>query len=93
MIGGRRYIRRHGKNAHIVAKLLLRYNADVNARDEDDWTPLHIAAWWDARDVAELLLDKGADVNARDEDGWTPLDFSANETAALLRSHGGRSGL
>ena len=80
------------ENARDIAALLIKKGADVNARDEDDRTPLHIAAWHDAHDATKLLLDKGVDVNARDETGDTPLDFAVDETAELLRSHGGRRG-
>ena len=38
-------------------------------------------------------LADGADVNAKDDDGTTPLDMADDdETADLLRKHGGKTG-
>jgi len=37
-------------------------------------------------------LAAGADVNAKDDDGLTPMDrFGDEETASLLRKHGGKT--
>ena len=42
--------------------------------------------------VKQHLAD-GADVNAKDDDGTTPLDMADDdETADLLRKHGGKTG-
>ena len=73
--------------------------ADVNAMDDDGWTPLHYAALDGYKDIADLLIAKGADVNAKAEGGLvkgkTPLDLSIRndetETAKLLREHGGKT--
>ena len=54
-------------------KLFLSDGADVNARDENGRTALHIAAANKHKDIAELLIDKGAHVNARDKSDYTPL--------------------
>ena len=47
---------------------------DVNAEDEDGWTPLHAAVYWGNMEAAELLVNNGADVNrstnAVSEAGW-----------------------
>lgn len=51
----------------------------VNAknRDDDEWTPLHYAAYKGHYEVVEYLLDKGADFNATDEVmNWTPFDVA-----------------
>ena len=53
-----------------AVKLLLVNNVEVNAKDHDGFTPLHLTA---SADVAGLLLAKGADVNAKAKNGWTPL--------------------
>ena len=68
--------------------------ADVNAKDNMGWTPLHWAVDHFRRDVAEqlalarLLVTNQADVNARTNDGSTALHFAARdgnkETAELL---------
>jgi hypothetical protein len=36
-------------------------------------------------------LAAGADVNAKNLDGDTPLDYADDETADLLRKHGGKT--
>ena len=72
---------------------------DVNAKDEDGVTPLHEAALWGHNEVTELLIANGAEVNAiivsGPYQGKTPLDLAIrhkkNETADLLRKHGGRT--
>ena len=43
-------------------------------------------------EVVELLNAKGADVNAKEWGGDTPLDWADEETADLLRKHGGKTG-
>ena len=71
--------------------------ADVNAKANDGWTPLHWAAWESHKEIAELLIANGADVNAKNNAGDTPLNYWAEmntegETADLLRKHGGKTG-
>ncbi|KAK7249401.1 protein phosphatase 1 regulatory subunit [Aureococcus anophagefferens] len=66
---------------------------DVDARDEQRWTPLHYAAaFGGAPELVHYLLAAGADPSAEDEDGATPLETYLDEnesddpTALLLRS-------
>lgn len=53
------------------AELLLAHGADVNARNKQGRTPLHVAV--PKKTLAAVLLAKGADVNAKDSTGMTPL--------------------
>jgi hypothetical protein len=50
-----------------MTELMLAAKADVNAKDDRGWTPLHEA--YNNRDIAALLLAHGAEVNARNKDG------------------------
>jgi hypothetical protein len=68
---------------------LLKDNPDlVCSKDNNDWTPLHLAVVKGRKDVADLLLVKGADVNAKNNKGETPLCYAADsgrkEVAELL---------
>ena len=75
-----------------VVRLLLEKDADTEAREDDQWTPLHRAARWGNDEVARLLLERGADVNAREEDQSTPLHIAAwhgqDEVARVLLERG-----
>ena len=70
---------------------------DVNAKDNDGFTPLHATADRGHKEIVELLIAKGADVNAKADKGFTPLDVAIQrkhpETADLLRKHGGKRGV
>ena len=59
----------------------------VDARDKDDSTPLHCAAWKGHAAVAKVLLRAGADVNARSRNehyGDTPLHAAAHGNQAAV---------
>ncbi|XP_072412429.1 protein phosphatase 1 regulatory inhibitor subunit 16B-like [Chiloscyllium punctatum] len=66
--------------------------ADLNARDAQGATLLHVVAANGYCTVAELLLEHGAKVNIKDHDGWEPLHAAAcwgqMQIAELLTAHG-----
>lgn len=72
---------------------LLAQDADVNARNAQGWTPLHIAAAGGDQEVVALLLQHGAAVNAQSNIGTTPLDDATTRggrqaVITLLLAHG-----
>ena len=87
-----------------MVQVLLDYEADVNARGHDEWTPLHLVTQGiDSfgilqhgpqmlADVARLLLEHGADVTALTNYGETPLHTAAKwktvEVIRVLIEHG-----
>jgi len=87
----------------VVAQLLIREGANLNARarDEHGGTPLHWAAVLGRTEMARRLIDAGAEVNAKDNHGFTPLDATnydpesekkaKREIAELLREKGGEA--
>lgn len=72
---------------------LLSSGADVNARDDNGQTALHIAAGcnddrYDGRsffDTIEVLLKNGADINAQDKNGKTPLHCLGFSNVKMLK--------
>ena len=62
--------------------------ADVNARDESDWTPLHVASSMACDETVRILIEHGADINARDQNHMTPLHLASSmgyaQTVQLL---------
>jgi hypothetical protein len=71
------------KNEVACVSLLLKFNADANARAHPSgWTPLHDAACSNSSDSIALLIREGAQVDARANSGATPLCFAAQEDAA-----------
>ena len=63
--------------------ILLDHGADLEARDQDQNTPLLCAARYANEETANLLVDKGADIEARDAEGHTPL-------LCAVHNHAGR---
>ena len=64
----------------------------MNAKDEDENTPLHRAAYYGHKEIVVLLIAKGAEADAKDEYDLTPLYFAARggykEVAEILIAKG-----
>lgn len=60
---------------------LLRRGADINGRQNQGYTPLHMALSERRLETAALLVARGADVHARDSLGFTPLVLGCKRTA------------
>jgi ankyrin repeat protein len=79
-----------------ILELLINNGANVNTKDRKGSTPLHSAASGGHKELVELLIATDADLEAKANGGETPLDwaikFKRNETADLLRKHGGKYG-
>ena len=73
-------------------RMMLEHGVDVNARNNNDSTPLHEAARNGKVDAMRVLLDHGADVNARENDDIIPLHEAARNgmvgAIRLLLDHG-----
>ena len=71
-LAGLHWAARHNDTA--IMKELLASGADVNAKDDIGWTPLHRAAWSDSVEAARILIANGADIKVKSKRGDTPLD-------------------
>jgi ankyrin repeat protein len=75
-----------------VVRILVKYNADINARDNNGQTPLHVASQYGLLDVVRFLLGHGVDVNARNNNRSTPLHTASKrgilEVVSLLLERG-----
>src|SRR5260221_79472 len=79
----------HCAATEAVARLLVEWKADVNARGWMGRTPLHVAASQGRTDIVRLLIHHGADVNAQRTRGDIPLHWAANaEIAQILIENG-----
>lgn len=75
-------------------KELLDSGTDVNYRDIDDRTALHVAACQGSGSVVEFLLQNGAEVDPQDRWGSTPLadaiHYKKHDAIKLLEKHGAK---
>jgi len=73
-------------------KYLIERGADVEAKDNNGNTPLHLAVWSNHIETAKLLIERGADLEAKNKYGQTPLDWASYkdniELAKLLLDAG-----
>ena len=64
------------------------YKVNVNAKNNDGWTPLHVAAVMNNYSATTILCAHQANVNAKDNEGSTPLHHACHKnygaTIAIL---------
>jgi ankyrin repeat protein len=102
-VTGRKQVPANGWTAlHVAAylgdpemvKLLVKYHANVNARDKRGLTPLLWTAFGGHSDSAAVLLSNGADINARGPDGRSTIDLAKlsldSKMLDLLRERGAK---
>jgi len=53
--------------------VLIKAEADVNAKKTDGWTALHFAARYSSTDMVQALVDAKANMEAKTRNGWTAL--------------------
>ena len=72
----------------------LKLGAEVNAKDDWDYTPLIWAARYGYTEIANLLIAAKAEVNAKNKYGDTPLIWAASngytEIANMLKEAGAK---
>ena len=70
-------------------KRLIEAGADVDSKDDEDWSPLDWAVAMDNVEIAELLISAGADVNSKGYLGRSLLHWASSEKMkSLLKKHG-----
>jgi ankyrin repeat protein len=72
-----------------IVMLLIKYNANPNARENNGYTPLHAAAQNGDTDMIRSLLFNGADMTICSNQGELPIDLAIEgghaEAAALFK--------
>ncbi|EAY16408.1 ankyrin repeat protein, putative [Trichomonas vaginalis G3] len=75
-----------------ILDIFVRHGADIDIKDFDNQTPLHISVKESDLESIKFLVSHGADVNAEDNHGNSPLHAAANGRnkmiAMLFISHG-----
>lgn len=59
-----------------LVSILLDHGVDVNGADDNNQTPLFLAASHGSRILAQLLLSRGANIHAVDKDLRTPISYA-----------------
>merc|ERR1712154_660732 len=64
---------KHPSWQHVMSASSIEQGADMNARDNFKWTPLHHACHAGQLDIVQLLVESGAEIDASTINGGTPL--------------------
>ncbi|KAM3929715.1 ankyrin repeat and SOCS box protein 4 [Leptodactylus fuscus] len=66
---------------HLICRMLLDYNAEVNSRDIDRKSPLHKAAWNCDHVLMHMMLEAGAYATTMDINGCAPQQYVLKVTS------------
>ena len=61
----------------LIEFLVTECSQDVNAQDDEKWTPLHLASQGGHGGFARVLFEHGAKVDVGDKYKWTPLHLAS----------------
>jgi cytohesin len=61
----------------------LKHQADINAKDKDGRSPLHVAAIKLDISICRLLIKSGANKNDRDKEPRTPIDLAIGKIVTM----------
>ncbi|XP_046553936.1 protein phosphatase 1 regulatory subunit 12A-like isoform X9 [Haliotis rubra] len=67
-----------------VLKVLLQAGVDINAEDNDGWTPLHAAAHWAQCEACQLLVEQLCDMEKKNTAGQSALDVADEDMKKFL---------
>lgn len=92
-MGGYTLLHEAAENGYLeLVKVLLENKANINAKNERNWTPLHAAAYNGYLEIVKVFVQNGADVNGKVINGCTALYYAVengNENIVdLLVKHG-----
>ena len=67
-----------------VMSVLLQAEVDINARDNDGWTPLHAAAHWCQEEACKALVEQMCDMDIKNNAGQAAIDVADGDIVKLL---------
>ena len=62
-----------------MVRYLLGKGANLNAQDNEGWTPLHAAACCNKPDIVRYLCERGADLTITNGDKELPIDLAESD--------------
>ncbi|KAG8263197.1 hypothetical protein J6590_034882 [Homalodisca vitripennis] len=75
-----------------ILNILLDHGAEIDCKDKDGMSPLHVALILNLTDGVEVLINRGADLNIQSKAGDTPLHCAAKnfnlDTVNMLLKNG-----
>ncbi|EAY17208.1 hypothetical protein TVAG_291600 [Trichomonas vaginalis G3] len=65
---------------------LLSHGTNINVKDKDGKTALHVASCYNRKETAEVLISHGANINEKTDNGITALYIAAEKIVKKLRN-------
>lgn len=69
-------VRYFNNSSNEIFKYFISKGANINAKDDTGYTPLHVAAEKNKHWAAKILLERGADVNIESNSKATPYSIA-----------------